>query len=78
MAGLAKTAAGPFMAGGPNRVHQHQQRVVIAIGRNADHIEEVAGGFALGPQALFGAREKGHFAAFKRFVQCFKVHITQH
>ncbi len=66
------------MAGRANRVNQYQQGVVVAVGRDAHHVQEVTGGFTLGPQALFGPREKGHFAAFNRFIQCFRVHITQH
>ena len=66
------------MAGRANRVNQHQQGVVVAVRRNAHHIQEVTGGLSFGPQALLGPREKGYFAAFERFIQRLRVHITQH
>ncbi|CNV17229.1 Uncharacterised protein [Salmonella enterica subsp. enterica serovar Bovismorbificans] len=42
MAGVAKAAAGTFVAGRPDRVCQHQQCIVVAIRRNADDIQHMA------------------------------------
>ena len=42
------------MAGWANRINQRQQGIVIAIRGDAHHIEEIARGFPLGPQTLFG------------------------
>lgn len=39
-----------------NGIHQHQQGIVVAVRRDADHVQEVAGGFTFGPQTLFSAR----------------------
>ena len=55
VAGFAEAAGGAFMAGRPDRVHQHQQRIVVTVRRDAHHIEDIARGFTLGPQPLFGA-----------------------
>ena len=78
MARLAEAATGAFVAGRPNRVDQHQQGVVVAVRRNADHIQEVTRGFPFRPQTLLGAREKRHLAAVERFCQCLLVHVSQH
>ena len=78
MASLSKAAAGAFMAGRADGVSQNQQSIVVAIRRNANHIQEMAGGFPFGPQALFRAREEGHFAAVDRFRQRLLVHVSQH
>ncbi|MNE33227.1 hypothetical protein D3C80_1268830 [compost metagenome] len=78
MTGIAKAAAGPQMAGRANRISQNQQRIVIAIRCHADYVQEITGAFTLGPQTLFGAREKGHFLADDRLCQCLLVHITEH
>ena len=66
------------MAGWANRINQNEQSVVVAVWRNADHIQEVTRGFPFRPQALFGAREKRHLAAVERFCQCLLVHVSQH
>ena len=55
VAGFAEAAGGAFMAGRPDRVHQHQQRIVVTIRRDAHYVEDIARGFTLGPQPLFGA-----------------------
>ncbi len=55
VAGVAEAAGGAFVAGRPDRVHQHQQRIVVAVRCDAHHVEDIARGFALGPQPLFGA-----------------------
>ena len=78
MTRLSKAAAGALMAGRTDGVCQYQQGVVIAVRRNADHVQEMTRGFAFGPQALFRAREKGHFATVDRFRQRVLVHIAQH
>ena len=62
----------------PDRVRQHQQRIVIAVWRNAHDLKKVAGGFAFGPETLFGAREKGDVAFRQRFFQRRLIHITVH
>ena len=66
------------MAGRAYWVYQYQQGVVIAVSGNIDNIEKIARRFSFGPQALLGPREKGHFAAFERFIQRLRIHITQH
>jgi hypothetical protein len=43
------------VAGRPDRVHQHQQRIVVTVRRDAHYVEDIARGFTLGPQSLFGA-----------------------
>ncbi len=75
---LSKAAAGALMAGRTDGVCQYQQGVVIAVRRNADHVQEVTRGFPFGPQALFRAGVKRHFAAVDRFRQRVLVHIPQH
>ncbi|MNP24801.1 hypothetical protein D3C76_1175810 [compost metagenome] len=78
MAGIAKAAAGAQMAGRSDWVHQYQQGIVIAVRGDADHVQKMAGGFALGPQTLLSAREKGHFTAVDGLRQRVLIHITQH
>ena len=78
VARLAEAAAGALMAGWADWVCQHQQGVVIAVRRNAYYIQEMARGFAFGPQALFRARVERYFAAVDRFRQRVLVHISQH
>lgn len=58
MAGFAEAAGGAFVAGRPDRVYQHQQRIVVTVRRDAHHVEDMARGFTLGPQPLLGARVK--------------------
>ena len=67
MACVAEAAAGALVAGWADRIRQYQKRIVIAVRRNVDHIQEMARGFPFGPQALFGAREKGDLAAVDGF-----------
>lgn len=76
--GRVEATAVAEVAGRADRVGQYQQRVVIAVRRDADHLEEVAGAFTLGPQALLGAREEGDVAALLGGRQRFRRHITQH
>ena len=66
------------MAGRTDWVNQHQQGIVVAIRRNAHHVEKVAGGFPFGPQTLFGPRIKGHFTALFGLRQRILIHIAQH
>ncbi len=73
-----EAAGSAEMAGRANRLRQHQQRIVIAIGRNADHVKKVAGGFAFGPETRFGARPEGDFAFVQRLRQRLLVHIAVH
>lgn len=58
VAGFAEAAGGAFVAGRPDRVYQHQQRIVVTVRRDAHYIEDMARGFTLGPQPLLGARVK--------------------
>ena len=78
MAGVAEAAGSAFVASWPNRVDQYQQGVVVAVGRDADHVQEIAGGFTFGPQAFFGARIKRHFAGRLCLGQRLFIHIAQH
>ncbi len=75
---FTKAAGSAGVAGRPDGVDQHQQRVVIAVRRDADHVKHVTGGFTFGPQALLGARVEGDQSALFGFRQRLLVHIAQH
>src|SRR5208283_636510 len=45
---LAPAGRGTQMAGGPSRLRQYQERVAVAVGGDAAHIEEMARCFPLG------------------------------
>ena len=47
-------------------------------GSLSPHVQKVAACFALGPQTLLRAAEKGHFARFHRSAVSILVHETKH
>src|SRR5687768_15195934 len=51
------------------RARAHEQRVVVAIHEQADHLEPVARGLALGPQRVARPAEEGDIAGVTRLRQ---------
>ena len=52
---IAEAARCSLVTGRADGIRQHQQRIIVAIRRDAYHIQEMARGFAFGPQTLFSA-----------------------
>ena len=58
--------------------HFDEQGVAVAIFAYFFHPQEVAGGFAFGPEAVFAATEKRDFAFPAGLLQRFGIHVAQH
>ena len=55
-----------------------KQGVVVAVGENLHHVEEVAAFFALGPQLVARAAIECHQLGVQRLLVGFLVHEAQH
>jgi hypothetical protein len=59
-------------------VRLDKQSVAVAVYPYLTNSQTVAGGFALGPELLPAATEKGHVTGLQGFLQSFVVHVAQH
>jgi len=63
---------------GAGGVDTDEEGVLIAVQFDADYVEEVAAGLALGPQALAGAGVEGDTTLGHGLLIGFGVHVAQH
>jgi len=52
--------------------------VAIAVGCGGDDAQAIAGSFAFHPKLVAGAAEESYVALFKRAVESFAVHESEH
>ena len=60
------------------RCSLNEEGIVVAIDLDADDIEVVTAGFALGPEALAAAAVEAHAAGFLSSGVGFGIHVAQH
>ena len=68
----------PLWQAGPRGLRGDQQGVVVAVERDVDDVERVAGGFAFFPQTLLAAAEEHRAPARQRLFERFAIHVRQH
>ena len=76
--GLVETGIRSRMTGWSRRIHRYQKRILIAVHLYILQVQEIARGFALGPQPVFGAAVEGYFPLGLRFFYGLPIHVTQH
>ena len=76
--GLAPAGIGTGVADGAVGGGLNEEGIVVAIDLDADHIEVVTAGFALGPEALAAAAVEAHAACFLSSGVGFGIHVAQH
>ena len=69
---------GAGVADGTGGVGLNEEGVAVAVGVDADEAEVIAGGFALGPEALLAAAEEGDQAGFEGLGERLGVHVALH
>ena len=66
------------MAGRTDGVGLNQQGVAVAVGEHLAYVQEMAAGFAFGPELLTRTGKEGNATFRSRFAKGFAVHIAQH
>jgi len=75
---IGEARLGALVAGGSERVGQHEDRVGVAVRADVDDVEEMTRGFALGPKLLPRAAEEHHATTRERLAQGVLVHVAEH
>src|SRR6516225_8461565 len=63
---------------GAKRLHSHQYRVSVTVGRNLLDHQTVARTFALKPQFLPRTAKESRIPGLHRFAECLFVHVSHH
>src|SRR6187549_1015045 len=75
---IAEAGEGAVVTRRAARACRDQQSIVVAVEREPEYVERVAGGLTLFPQPLLAAAEEHGATARDRLLQCLAVHVRHH
>ena len=61
-----------------NRINLNQQCVIVTIGFDRNHIQEITALLSFGPETILGTAEKSYFPGLYCLVISFLIHKTKH